>query len=89
LRVATSRCGRLLGEVAGGLRADWGRSRSVLVAFGSPSMGLGEILGQEGLRVEDLFQYTVNLVGFQGVETVRTEEAVMIGLALLNFTCKD
>jgi len=89
LRIATSRYGRPLGEVAEALKMDWSKARDILVAFGSPSMGLREILRQEGLKVENLCQYTVNLVRHQGAETVRTEEAVLAGLALLNFLCGD
>ncbi len=89
LRIATSRYGRPLEDVAEALKAEWLKAKNILAAFGSPSMGLREILRQDGLKVDDLFQYTVNLVRHQGAETVRTEEAVMGGLALLNFICED
>jgi len=89
LRVATSRYGRPFEEVVERLRTDWGGARNVLVAFGSPSRGLREILAQEGVKVEELFHYTVNLFRHQGTETVRTEEAVLAGLALLNHACGE
>lgn len=89
LRIATSRYGRPLEEVAEALRAEWLKAKNILVAFGSPSMGLREILLQEDLKVENLFQHTVNIVRHQGAETVRTEEAVLAGLALLNFLCEE
>ncbi|MEM2100032.1 MAG: putative RNA uridine N3 methyltransferase, partial [Thermoproteota archaeon] len=65
------------------LRRLFSTGERVMVAFGSPSMGLREILAREGLRVEDVFSILVNTVGEQGVETVRTEEAVYITLPLV------
>jgi predicted SPOUT superfamily RNA methylase MTH1 len=89
LRIATSKYGRPLDEVTEALKTDWSKAENIRVAFGSPSMGLREILRQEGLKVENLFHHTVNLVRHQGAETVRTEEAVLAGLALLNFLCEE
>ncbi|MGP8069216.1 MAG: putative RNA uridine N3 methyltransferase [Candidatus Bathyarchaeia archaeon] len=56
---------------------------SVLVAFGSPRMGLPEILGQECRTPNGLFHFFVNSVSGQQVATVRTEEALFITLVSL------
>jgi predicted SPOUT superfamily RNA methylase MTH1 len=50
---------------------------------------LHEIAADEGWRLEDVFDYVVNTVPCQGTETVRTEEALLATLAVLNleFVC--
>jgi len=84
LTVATSRAGRPFKEVCGELLEAWRGAGRVLVAFGGPRTGLGEILAREGRVLEEAFDYTVNTIPLQGVETVRTEEAVHATLAVLN-----
>jgi len=64
--------------------ADWQNSRRILVGFGSPSRGLHEIVDEEGLKLEEVADLIVNTVPRQGTETVRTEEAVIASLAVLN-----
>jgi len=57
---------------------------SILIAFGSPRLGLTEILSQEGESPEGVLSFLINTVPAQNVATVRTEEAVLISLGLLN-----
>jgi len=84
LRIGTSRYGVQIQEVWTEISNSLRSVLSVLVAFGSPRMGLKEILGQEGKSPGDVFDYFVNTVPDQKVATVRTEEAVFISLGLLN-----
>jgi len=83
VKIGTSKYGepawRRLGELKNLL---FGGGR-IMVAFGSPSTGLREILAREGMKVGDVFNIVVNTVGEQGVETVRTEEALYITLPLV------
>jgi len=83
VKIGTSKYGepawRRLGELKN-LLSGGGR---IMVAFGSPSTGLREILAREGMKVGDVFNIVVNTVGEQGVETVRTEEALYITLPLV------
>jgi hypothetical protein len=58
--------------------------KSVLIAFGSPKLGLKEILGQDGIDPDTVFDFFINTVPEQNVATVRTEEAVLVTLGLLN-----
>jgi len=53
----------------------------VLVVFGGPRHGVDEILSMEGLSVEN---HLINFVPMQGVETIRTEEAMVAVLSILN-----
>jgi predicted SPOUT superfamily RNA methylase MTH1 len=85
LRIATSAKGKaldlnLLSEIGENIK----QRDKVSVAFGSPSKGLDVILLDEGHKLEDHSSYVVNAVPGQGASTVRTEEAVLITLGLLN-----
>ncbi|MFB3888881.1 MAG: putative RNA uridine N3 methyltransferase [Candidatus Bathyarchaeia archaeon] len=84
LKIGTSRVAPPLQDVSLRLRGKWARSDRVLLAFGSPSRGLHEIAAEEGFRLEDAVDFVVNTLPGQGTETVRTEEAVLATLAVLN-----
>jgi len=84
LSIATSRLGRPLLEVINPIRERWTSTSRVLIAFGSPKMGLAEILRREGLELEKCFDFVVNTIPHQGCETVRTEEALYCTLAAFN-----
>ena len=84
LTIATSRTGTPFVSDEERLKAEFSEARNVLVAFGSPRMGLQEILKHEHRDVPDCFQFNLNLIPEQGTETVRTEEAIHATLAVLN-----
>lgn len=86
LIIATSRKGPPFNDVAGELSQKWTLASRILVAFGSPTKGLNEIVATEGLSLEEIVDFVVNTVPSQGTETVRTEEALLASLAILN-TC--
>ncbi len=64
-------------------RALFNKSR-LLVLFGSPYGGLYEIAENEGWELEDRIKYIWNTVPGQHVKTIRTEEALIITLGLIN-----
>jgi len=84
LVIATSRYGRDIGELLQELKKAWINSKNALIAFGAPKKGLREILAQEDLKMEDVADFNLNTVPVQAVETVRTEEAVLASLAIIN-----
>jgi predicted SPOUT superfamily RNA methylase MTH1 len=84
LTVATSRYGSSFADVAGEVVERWKASNTVLVAFGAPSLGLGDIVKREGRRLSELVDFVINTVPIQGTETVRTEEALVASLAVFN-----
>ena len=84
LVIATSRYGSSLAELAEQLADKWKRTEAVLVAFGAPSQGLAEIIGHEGLSLNEVTDFVVNTIPRQGTETVRTEEAILASLAAIN-----
>ena len=84
LKIGTSKYGVPFSEVSEKVREKWKAASTVLVAFGSPTLGLHEIVKREGLDLGEVMDYVVNLIPAQGTETVRTEEALLASLAILN-----
>jgi len=84
LTIATSKYGHPFAKAAEEIADRWRDSRSILIVFGAPTRGLNEIARQEGQSLNDTFDYVVNTVPMQGTETVRTEEALIATLAILN-----
>ncbi len=84
LKIATAKVGDNFIDVANKIGAKWSSSQRVLVAFGAPSRGLHEIAEDEGLKLGSITDFVVNTVPNQGTVTVRTEEALLASLAILN-----
>ena len=84
LTIATSKYGHPFAKVAEEIADRWRDSRSILIVFGAPTRGLNEIVRQEGFGLNDVFDYVVNTIPRQGTETVRTEEALIATLAIIN-----
>jgi len=84
LKIATARIGDNFVDVAAKIGEQWIGSARVLVGFGAPSRGLHEIVEDEGLKLSELADFVVNTVPNQGTATVRTEEALLATLAVLN-----
>ncbi len=83
LTVATSKHGVQFAKVAERIADRW-EGGKILVAFGAPTRGLYEIVEQEGLNLEKIVDFVVNTIPVQGTETIRTEEALIASLAVLN-----
>lgn len=84
LIVATSKYGVPLVSVAEKMAEKWKKASTILVAFGAPTQGLYEIVRNEGISLDDVVDFVVNTIPMQGTETVRTEEALIASLAILN-----
>jgi predicted SPOUT superfamily RNA methylase MTH1 len=84
LTVATSKFGTRFADVAEKIGERWKKASSILVSFGAPTRGLFEIARDEGANLNDLVDFVVNTLPEQGTETVRTEEALLASLAILN-----
>ena len=85
LAISTSRNGASVRQVTLGLKDKWTSSKHPLVVFGSPDEGVPEILARSRLNISEIMDYNLNMIPDQGVETVRTEEALWSSLAVLNF----
>jgi hypothetical protein len=84
LAVATSKRGVPFANVVEEIAEKWKKASTILVAFGAPSQGLYEIVKNEGFNLDDVVDFVVNTVPTQGTETIRTEEALIASLAILN-----
>ena len=84
LTVATSKFGTRFADVAEKIGERWKKASSILVSFGAPTRGLFEIARDEGANLNDIVDFVVNTLPEQGTETVRTEEALLAALAILN-----
>ncbi len=84
LTIGTSRYGTRLADAWSEISSSIRNGGSILLAFGSPRIGLREILKQEGKVPEDIFDFFVNTMPDQNVTSVRTEEAVLATLGILN-----
>ncbi|MFX0097691.1 MAG: putative RNA uridine N3 methyltransferase [Candidatus Hodarchaeota archaeon] len=82
--IATSRRGVRINNVAEALVNAWQESRRVLLLFGAPHQGLDEILGEEGIELQEVTDFNINTIPRQGTKTVRTEEALQSTLAVLD-----
>lgn len=82
--VSTSRLGKPLTESIDEIRERWRNAQRTLIAFGSPHEGLEEIFNRERLRINEVSDFVLNTLPLQGVETIRTEEAVLTTLAIIN-----
>ena len=85
LAISTSRTGKGIRQVTQELTTKWNLSKHPLLVFGSPNEGIPEILARSKLNVSETMDFSVNTIPNQGVETVRTEEALWSTLAVLNF----
>ena len=81
LKIATSKLGNPLIDALSRLKDSLGRAEGVKLIFGSPSRGLFDIVGR---NLADRVDFVVNLFPEQQVETVRTEEAIFVGLGLVS-----
>ncbi len=83
LTISTSRKGKDIRQVLDALRERWKLSNRVLLMFGSPREGVPEILARENVKLSEL-DFNINTIPNQGVETARTEEALLATLGALN-----
>ncbi len=84
LFILTSRKGRSITDAWWELLSEAKRAESLAVVFGSPRHGVYDILQEEGVKPDDVSRYVLNVFPQQGVATVRSEEALLGTLSILN-----
>jgi len=82
LKVATSKHGIPFEGCKDSILRRWMNVKTILIAFGSPTQGLYEIAKLEGLKLDEIVDFVVNMIPDQKTETVRTEEAIIASLAV-------
>jgi predicted SPOUT superfamily RNA methylase MTH1 len=83
--IATSRRGSSVEERVNQIRTKWEKHRRLLLLFGSHREGLADILRRNEIELSSVVNDSINLVYKQGTATIRTEEAVLIGLTAFRF----
>ncbi|RLE83017.1 MAG: RNA-binding protein [Thermoprotei archaeon] len=84
LVIGTSRHGVFITTIISELKQKLNKALDLLVLFGGPKRGIYEIFREEGADPDRVCDYIVNFAPFQGTKTIRTEEAVLIVLSILN-----
>lgn len=64
------------------------KGRDILILFGSPKYDLFELAEQEHFKIQEYADFTWNTVPEQKVATVRTEEALIVTLGVVNIYLK-
>jgi hypothetical protein len=84
LTIGTSKFGTNIIKTSPQLENKWKTANIILIAFGAPTRGLQQIAKEEGKNLSNIMDFVLNIIPNQGTETVRTEEAVLASLAILN-----
>ena len=88
ISIITSRRGIPLIDIWQKLVTEIHNAYTILVVFGAPRSGVKEILAKDKVNLQDLSQYVLNSLQEQGTATIRTEEALLGTLAILNLANK-
>lgn len=88
ISIFTSRKGKPLTDLWQNLITDIQHAHTILVIFGAPRSGVKEILLRDKVNIRNLSKYVLNVFQEQGVSTIRTEEALLGTLAILNLVNK-
>lgn len=82
--ISTSRLGSPINLVIDKIKNILKSGKKIAILFGSPYEGLHEILKKESVDVNSISDFVVNMVPNQGTVTIRTEEALIISLAIIS-----
>lgn len=82
--IITSRKGIPIKNIWQTFISDIQKAISIIVVFGSPKSSVQNILLSEKIQPEDVSQYILNILPDQGTATIRTEEALLGTLSILN-----
>ncbi|MHA1313038.1 MAG: putative RNA uridine N3 methyltransferase [Candidatus Helarchaeota archaeon] len=84
LRIGLSRKGRFFGDEKNTLLQRFEQEQSILLIFGSAKKGIQAFFKRENINMMKNVDFLINLVRDQGTRTIRTEEAILIALSLIN-----
>jgi len=84
-RICLTRYGEYIGSIWHKLIKELGGYERMLLILGSYEYGLKEIFEAYSADMDKLCDYKINLVYKQEVETIRVEEATLIGLSIVDF----
>ncbi|MCS7097658.1 MAG: RNA methyltransferase [Candidatus Methanomethyliaceae archaeon] len=82
--ISTSRLGTPICSIIDKIKNILKPEKRIAILFGSPYEGLHEILRKDSIDINAVSDIVVNMVPNQGTATVRTEEALIISLAIIS-----
>lgn len=82
--ISTSRLGSPIASMINKIKNILKPGKKIAILFGSPYEGLHEILRKDSMDINTISDIVVNMVPNQGTATVRTEEALIISLAVIS-----
>lgn len=83
--IGATKKGEILYNIEKQLMNNLVEKNKVLIVFGGPKHDIDEIASKEGVDIKEYCDYLVNFIPRQGVESVRTEEAILIVLGIINY----
>ncbi len=85
LVIATTRYGVSITDIALEIKRKMLENRKMVLIFGAPKAGLYDMCKISGVQPRHIADMWINFIRDQGVQTVRTEEAIISVLAIINF----
>jgi hypothetical protein len=83
--ICASKKGVMIYEAEERLRQIMREADKIITIFGGPKLDIDEIASLSGVDANKYCEETINFIPRQGVESVRTEEAIYIVLSILNY----
>jgi hypothetical protein len=83
--ICASKKGIMIYEAEERLRQIMRETDKIITIFGGPKLDVDEIASLNGVDANKYCEETINFIPRQGVESVRTEEAIYIVLSILNY----
>jgi len=85
LIIGATKKGELIYRIENELTKSLLKSINILIIFGGPRDDIDEIAKKENIDLSHYCSYFINFVPRQGVESIRTEEAIFAVLSILNY----
>ncbi len=83
--IGASKNGQPLYCIENEIRNILSKYEKILIVFGGPRLDIDEIALSGGIDIYRYSRYIINFIPRQGVESVRTEEAIFAVLSLINY----
>jgi len=83
--ICASKKGVMIYEAEERLKQIMRETDKIITVFGGPKLDVDEIASLNGVDANKYCEETINFIPRQGVESVRTEEAIYIVLSILNY----
>lgn len=83
--IAASKKGAPIHNVEDDIIKGFSNKNAILIVFGGPYLDVDEIAYRENMELKNYFEYVINFVPRQGTVNIRTEEAIIATLSIMNY----